>query len=181
MPVEWILLSLGVALAPEQISPGAGKQALEGSSTSGGEHISPRQRSDRGDDASPGSVQLWQALQSRGGYKGGDKSSSGRDLVQDACPRHGAAACTRCRQAHRAFSFSVPWLSKGSQHRGYLLGFYFSQFPFITIGQKHLISLPKRGLGEMVGFQFNNLPWLEMKALRWLAQYDSHRLCLTGL
>lgn len=81
----------------------------------------------------------------------------------------------------QALSFSVPWLSKGSQHRGYLLGFYFSQFPFITIGQKHLISLPKRGLGEMVGFQFNNLPWLEMKALRWLAQYDSHRLCLTGL
>lgn len=81
----------------------------------------------------------------------------------------------------QALSFSVPWLNKGSQHQGYLLGFYFSQFPFITIGQKHLISLPKRGLGEMVGFQFNNLPWLEMKALRWLAQYDSHRLCLTGL
>lgn len=55
------------------------------------------------------------------------------------------------------------------------------QFPFITIVQKHLISLTKRGLGEMVGLQLNNPPWLEMKALKWLAQYDSHRLCLTGL
>lgn len=56
-----------------------------------------------------------------------------------------------------------------------------SQLPFITLLQRHLASPTTRGLAEMVALRLHNPPWLGRQALSWLAQYDSHRLRLTGL
>lgn len=60
--------------------------------------------------------------------------------------------------ARQALGLLAAWLSKVSQLQCYLLGLFLFTVPFITVVQKHLISLTKRGLGEVEGFSLISHP-----------------------